>query len=111
MSQRASRRRVLPDLAQNKAYYAVLAVQLSFHFAWHSSFSAAPKSFWFLATLPNFADFGGGGGALLQYRIGQGRISQSQKPVAHPVDLREGRRGRSEVFCDVPSAPPDVGLG
>ena len=29
------------------AYYAVLAVQLSFHFAWHSSISA---KFWFLAT-------------------------------------------------------------
>ena len=30
-------------LAQNKAYYAVLAVQVSFHFARHSAISAAPE--------------------------------------------------------------------
>ena len=40
-------------LAQNKAYYAVLAVQVSFHFAWHSSISAAPKNLVF----GNFAEF------------------------------------------------------
>ena len=57
-------------LAQNKAYHAVLAVQVSFHFARHSSISAAPKSLIF----GNFAEFrrlvgplgdpGGGGGRL-----------------------------------------------
>ena len=41
--------------AQNKAYYAVFAVQVSVHFARHSSISAAPN-IWFLATSPNFAD-------------------------------------------------------
>ena len=40
-------------LAQNKAYHAVLAVQVSFHFAWHSSISAAPK----ILVLGNFAEF------------------------------------------------------
>ena len=55
-------------LAQNKAYYGVLAVQVSFHFAWHFSISAAPK----FLVFGNFAEFhrlvgphadlGGGGG-------------------------------------------------
>ena len=55
------------SLAQNRAYYAVLAVQVSFHFAWHSSISAAPK----ILVFGNFAesrrlvgplaDSGGGG--------------------------------------------------
>ena len=40
-------------LAQNKADYAVLAVQASFHFAWHSSISAAPK----ILVFGNFAEF------------------------------------------------------
>ena len=40
-------------LAQNKAYDAVLDVQLSFHFAWHSSIGAAPK----ILVFGNFAEF------------------------------------------------------
>ena len=60
---RASRRRVLPDLEGGiknfggwhklKPNSVVLAVQLSFHFAWHSSISAAPK----MLVFGNFAEF------------------------------------------------------
>ena len=39
--------------AQNKAYFAVFAVQVSVHFAWHSSISAAPN----ILVFSNFAEF------------------------------------------------------
>ena len=39
-------------LAQNRAYQAVFAVYLSFHFAWHSSIGAAPK----IVVFGNFAE-------------------------------------------------------
>ena len=68
-------------LAQNKACYAVLAVQVSFHFAWHSSISAAPK----ILVFGNFAefrrlvgplaDFGGGRGGGGGRCSGTGRAS------------------------------------
>ena len=57
-------------LAQIKAHYAVLAVQVSVQFAWHSSISAAPN----ILVFGNFAEFrrlvgplagsGGGGGVV-----------------------------------------------
>ena len=66
-------------LAQNKAYYAVLAVEVSFHFAWHSSISAAPK----ILVFGNFAQFrrlGGGGVA----QTGHGYLSLPPGPRRVP---------------------------
>ena len=66
-------------LVQNKGYYVVLAVQVSFHFAWHSSIGAAPN----ILVFGNFAEFrrlvgpladsgGGGGGVVDVQRAGGG---------------------------------------
>ena len=62
---------------QKNAYSAVLALQLSFHFAWHSSISAAPQ----ILVFDNFAEFRGlGGGGVCSWK----RLRHCERPATPP---------------------------